>query len=224
MKTTISYWGILCLSATMFFFVSCSNNDDAPVKAARHDANETMSAPTYGNLRIINNTSHKFTQDLYAYNRTNYYGTNFTLWQQVTISPLSDVTLTDYQSTNSNGMDVVGNNKWITQEQGLFPTGSVPAGDASAIGDPTSLDFHMNSIPSNPLLYYVQWSGMESVFDSTNSVRLAFKLDYTQHFQPIVNPEQEHVHADGHYVFKTTGTIDADGLITIDIEDVLLVN
>lgn len=221
MKTTNSFWSILSLTAAMFFFVSCSNNEEAPVKAARHNANQTMSAPIYGNLRIINNTNHEFTQDLYAYNRPNETsGINWNLWQFVKISPNSDVTLTDYQSTNSNGMDVVGANKWTRQASGLPSVDSVNGLVASTSG--SANDYHMNT--NSQGVSYVQWGGMEAVFDTDNLVRLSFKLDYTQHFEPVVNPEQEHIHADGHYVFKTTGTIDASGQITIDIEDVLVVN
>jgi len=224
MKTINSFWSILSLTAAMFFFVSCSNNDDSPAKAARHNANQTMSAPTYGSLRIINNTDHVFTQDLYAYNKPNYYGTNYILWQSVNINANSDVTLADYHSTNSYAIDHDHNDKWNTLIVGDIYPNSVNGSDASNIADETSIYFHMNQVPSNPSYYYVQWGGMESVFDDSGSVRLSFKLDYTQHFEPIVNPEQEHVHSDGHYVFKTTGSIDADGLITIDIEDIPVVN
>jgi hypothetical protein len=226
MKTTNSFWSILSLTDAMFFFVSCSNNDDASAKAARHNANQTMSAPTYGNLRIINNTDHVFTQDLYAYNKPNQSsGINWNLWQLVTINPNSDVTLTDYESTHSNGMDLeVGADKWNRQIVGALVSDSVSGPIASDNG--SFENFHKNPVPSSTSGdFYVQWGGMESVFDSTNSVRLAFKLDYTQHFEPVVNPEQSHVHTDGNtYIFKTTGTINADGLITIDIEDFLVVN
>jgi hypothetical protein len=227
MKTTNSFWSILSLTAAMFFFVSCSNNDDAPSTKLARSGNQTMSdAPPIpqGDLHINNYTMHTFENSLTASHTPsqNFPFHSYQLWRGIIIDNNTNYLLHNYHDTATLNMNNSPDDYWNVQDitTPLAPSVVIKGLSASTEGDS---DYHMIGSGTNA---YVQWVGLES-FHTENTdtgngtVNFRFKINIADANDIYVNPGQEHTHADGNlYKFTTTAYIDSNGDTIIDIEDI----
>lgn len=225
MKTTNSFWSILSLTAAMFFFVSCSNNEDASSTKLARSGNQTMSdAPPIpqGDLHINNYTMHTFENSFLAFNTPSIDGDSYKLWRTIKINFNTNYLLHDFHDTATLNMNNTDDDYWNVQNYSLIsaPIDIIKGADLSNY---LSANYHMIGSGSSA---YVQWVGLDS-FHTENTdtgngtVNFRFKINIADANDIYVNPGQEHTHADGNlYKFTTTAYIDNHGDTVIDIEDI----